>query len=106
MSFLGDDALQEVVELNSRPGVGGGRTPWPAGHVARPAGQHLASYQLNQVDNCYWDSYKYPTTDGIHTHHTLLVVLNLERFQFSSRRVGEALSGVESRVQSSLDLRK
>jgi hypothetical protein len=24
--------------------VGGGRTTWPAGHVARPVGHHLASY--------------------------------------------------------------
>jgi hypothetical protein len=41
VSFLGDDALQEVVEWNPRPGVSGERAPWPTGHVARPAGQHL-----------------------------------------------------------------
>jgi hypothetical protein len=44
MSFLSGDSLQEVVEWNSRPGVGGGRAPWPASNVARPAGQHLANY--------------------------------------------------------------
>jgi hypothetical protein len=52
MSFLGSDTIQEVVEWNLRPGVGGGRAPWPADHVARPAGQHLANYQHNQVGNC------------------------------------------------------
>jgi hypothetical protein len=52
VSFLGGDALQEAVEWNSRPGVGGGRSWWPAGHVARPAGQHLVNYRLNQVGNC------------------------------------------------------
>jgi hypothetical protein len=77
MRFLGGDALQKEVEWNPRLGVGGGHTPWPIGHVARPAGQHLASYRLNQVGNCSWDSYKYTLTDGIHTHHTLLVVLHL-----------------------------
>jgi hypothetical protein len=44
VSFLGGDALQEAVEWNTRPGVHGGRAPWPADHVARLAGQHLASY--------------------------------------------------------------
>jgi hypothetical protein len=77
VSFLGSDALQEVIEQNPRSGVGGGRTPWPPSHMARLAGQHLASYRLNQVSNCSWDSYKYPLSDGIHTHHTLLVVLQL-----------------------------
>jgi hypothetical protein len=67
MSFLGSDVVQEVVEWNPRPGISGGRTPWPIGHVARPAGQHLANYRLNQVGNCSWDSYKYPSADGIQT---------------------------------------
>jgi hypothetical protein len=30
VSFFGGDALQEVVEWNSRLGVGGGRDPWLA----------------------------------------------------------------------------
>jgi hypothetical protein len=38
------DAPQEVTEWNPRPRVGGGRAPWSASHVARPAGQHLAGY--------------------------------------------------------------
>jgi hypothetical protein len=70
MSFLAGDALQEAVEGNLRPRVGGGRAPWPAGYVARPAGQHLASYRLNQVGTCSWDSYKYPLPMEF-THTTL-----------------------------------
>jgi hypothetical protein len=44
LSFIGGDALQGVAEWNPRPGVGGGHAPCPVGHVARPVGQHLASY--------------------------------------------------------------
>jgi hypothetical protein len=36
-----------------------------------------------------------------HTHHTLLVVLHLLRFRFSSRSACEALSGVEASLRSS-----
>jgi hypothetical protein len=42
--WLHGDTLQEVVTGNPKPKVGGGRTPWPPGHVARPAGHHLVSY--------------------------------------------------------------
>jgi hypothetical protein len=77
MSFLGSDALQAVVEWNLRPGVSGGHAPWLAGLVARWTGQHLTNYRVNQVGNCSWDSYKYPPADGIHTLHTLHVVLHL-----------------------------
>jgi hypothetical protein len=45
MSFLGGESLQAAVEWNSRPEVGGGR-------MARPAGQHLVNFRLNQVGNC------------------------------------------------------
>jgi hypothetical protein len=44
MSFLGSDAIQEAGEWNLRLGVGGGHGPWPVGHVARPASQHLVNY--------------------------------------------------------------
>jgi hypothetical protein len=44
VSFLGSDTLQEAVEWNQRPGVGGGHASWLVGHVARPAGQHLVNY--------------------------------------------------------------
>jgi hypothetical protein len=77
VSFLGGDTLQEEVGWNPRPAVGGGHAPWLAGHVARPAGQHLARYRINQVSNFSWDTYKYPHANGIHTQHTLLVVLHL-----------------------------
>jgi hypothetical protein len=43
--------------------VGGGRTTWPAGHVAKPASQQLTSCRLNQVGNPSLDPYKYPSTD-------------------------------------------
>jgi hypothetical protein len=62
-SLLGD-TLQEAVEGNPKLKVGGGRTPWPANHVARPAGHHLVCYQLNQVGNPTLDPYKYPPTGG------------------------------------------
>jgi hypothetical protein len=48
-----------VVEKVSR-----GQTTWLAGHMARPAGHHLVSYQLNQVGNPSMDPYKYPSTGG------------------------------------------
>jgi hypothetical protein len=69
-SFLGGDTLQEAVEWNPRPSVGGGRALWSAGHVVRPAGQHLVKYRLNQVGNFSYDSHKYPPPDGIHTLHS------------------------------------
>jgi hypothetical protein len=50
-----------------------------AGHVARPVGQCLACYRLNQVSNSSWDSYKYPMpmefNTHIHTHHILEIPL-------------------------------
>jgi hypothetical protein len=68
--FPGGDALQESVEWNPKPGVSGGCTPWLAGYMARPASKHPVNYRLNQVNNCSWDSYKYPSADGIHTSHS------------------------------------
>jgi hypothetical protein len=49
--WLHGNTIQEVVEGNPMLKVGGGRTPWPAGHVARSAGHHLVCYRLNQVSN-------------------------------------------------------
>jgi hypothetical protein len=74
---LGSDALQETVIRNLRPTVRGGRATWSADHVARPAGQHLVCYRLNQVSNSSWDSYKYPPYRWNSTHHILHVVLHL-----------------------------
>jgi hypothetical protein len=44
---LCSDTLQEAVIGNPELKVGGGRAPWSPDDVARPAGHHLASYQLN-----------------------------------------------------------
>jgi hypothetical protein len=46
LGWLRGDTLQEAVEGNPKLKVGGGRTPWPAGHMARPAGHHLVCYRL------------------------------------------------------------
>jgi hypothetical protein len=54
--------------------VGGGQTKWPAGHVARPAGHHLVSYQLNQVGNPSLNPYKYPSTGGNQNAHHILEI--------------------------------
>jgi hypothetical protein len=99
LSFTGwlhGDTLQEVVTGNPKPKVGGGRTPWPLGHVARPANHHLVSYQHNQIGNPSLNPYKYLPYRWKSTHHILLVVLYLYRFRFSSSSAGEALSGVKS----------
>jgi hypothetical protein len=53
MGWLHGDTLQDVVEGNPKPKVGGGQSPWPAGH-------HLACYRLNQVGNPSLDPFKYP----------------------------------------------
>jgi hypothetical protein len=44
VGWLHDDTLQEVIEGNPKLKVSGGRTPWSACHVARPAGHQLACY--------------------------------------------------------------
>jgi hypothetical protein len=44
IGWLRGDTLQEALEGNPKLKVGGGRTPWPADHVARPTGHHLARY--------------------------------------------------------------
>jgi hypothetical protein len=64
MGWLRGDTLQEVLEGNPKLKVSGGQTPWPAGHVARPAGHHMACSRLNQVGNPSLDPYKYHPTDG------------------------------------------
>jgi hypothetical protein len=70
VGWLHGDTLQEVVTGNPKPKVDGGRTPWLPGHVARPTGHHLVSYQLNQVGNPSLDPYKYTPTGG--NQHTTL----------------------------------
>jgi hypothetical protein len=49
--------------------VGGGRTQWLAGHMARPADLHLVSYHLSQVGGAPLWVYKCPPTgESRHTH--------------------------------------
>jgi hypothetical protein len=64
MSFLGGDALQEVVEWNPRLGVGGGRDPWAVSHVARPADLIKSVIGPGTPINT-------PPADGIHTPHSI-----------------------------------
>jgi hypothetical protein len=61
--WLHGDTLQEAVEGNPKLKVGGGGTPWPAGH-------HLVCYRLNQVGNPSLDPYKYPLPVKIKATHT------------------------------------
>jgi hypothetical protein len=44
VGWLCGDTLQVAVEGNSKLKVGGGQTPWPAGHVARMVGHHMVCY--------------------------------------------------------------
>jgi hypothetical protein len=78
VSLLGGNTLQEAIEWNPRPGVNGGHAPWQASHAARPAGQHLASYRLNEVGNCSWESYKYPLPMEF-THTTLYLLFSTSK---------------------------
>jgi hypothetical protein len=45
-----DMCLHEKGKAMAVEKVGGGQTHWPASHVARPAGRHLVSYCLGQVN--------------------------------------------------------
>jgi hypothetical protein len=65
---------------NKESKVSGHQTWWPTNHVARPAGQHLACYQLNQVGNSSLDPYKYPPTDGIQDTTLYLLFSNCKGF--------------------------
>jgi hypothetical protein len=77
VGWLHGDILQEAVEGNPKLKVGGGRTPWPVGHVARLPDHHLVCYRLNQVGNTSLDPYKYPPTGGNQSNSHYLIVLHL-----------------------------
>jgi hypothetical protein len=69
-------SLHEMGNGKTVEKVDGGQTTRPASHVARPAGHHMANYQLNQVDNPSMEPYKYPSIGGNqNTHHVLEVPL-------------------------------
>jgi hypothetical protein len=44
MALLHGHGLKEVVTRNLKVEVSGSWTRWPANHMARPAGEHLACY--------------------------------------------------------------
>jgi hypothetical protein len=75
--------LQKKGKAKAVEKVGGSQITWSVSHVARPtdhvvrlAGNHLMSYQLNQVGNPSLDSYKYPSTGGNkNTYHILEIPL-------------------------------
>jgi hypothetical protein len=66
-----DTCLHDKGKAMAVEKVSGGQTHWPAGHVARPLGHHLASYRLSQVGGAPPWPYKYPDTgESRHTHTT------------------------------------
>jgi hypothetical protein len=86
--------------------VGGDREEWSASHVdGHPVIHQLQTDSIKSVEAPI-DLYIRILMIEFRTHHTILVVLHMQRFRFSSRSTGEALSGVQSRVESLLELRK
>jgi hypothetical protein len=68
--------LHEKGKAKALEKVSGGRTTYPAGHVARPAGHHLVSYRVNHFGNPSLDPCKYPSTGGNqNTQHILEIPL-------------------------------
>jgi hypothetical protein len=73
--WLCGDTLQEVVEGNPKLKVSGGRIPWPAGHVARPATTwHVTN--LTKLVTPHWTTINTPCR-WKSNQYTLPVVLNL-----------------------------
>jgi hypothetical protein len=72
-----DTCLHEKGKDKAVKKVGGGRTHWPASHVAWPPGHHLVSYHLDQVGGAPPRPYKYhpPTGGNQNTHHILEIPL-------------------------------
>jgi hypothetical protein len=61
--------LRGHVSTREEEGQGSGsRSTWPAAHVARPAGRHLATYRLGQVGGAPPWPYKYPPPVEIRIH--------------------------------------
>jgi hypothetical protein len=59
--WLHGATLQEAVEGDPKPKIGGGQTLWPAGQVARLAGHHLA---------CPWTPINTSLSVKINAKHT------------------------------------
>jgi hypothetical protein len=81
--------------------VSGGWSTRPAIHVAWMPALHLAPNRPLQASEGPIHPYKLPPHGESH-----FVVLHMQRLWFSSSSAGEALSGVESRVESLLELQK
>jgi hypothetical protein len=74
-NFL-DTCLHQKGKAMAVEKVGGGRTHWSGGQVARLAGCHLVSYCLSQVGGAPPWLYKYPpTSESRHRHHILEIPL-------------------------------
>jgi hypothetical protein len=77
--------LRGHVSTREEEGQGGEERRWkpfhPAGHVARPADHHLASYRIGQVGGAPPRRYKYPSTGrNQNTHH--IFEIPLAKLQF------------------------
>jgi hypothetical protein len=68
--LLHGHALEEGVTRKPKLEVGGSQTRWPVSHVARPIGQQLECYGLNQVGNTSFDPYKYALLMEFNTPHS------------------------------------
>jgi hypothetical protein len=94
---LVDTSLHRFTRNDPRSEGSGGQEEWPASSPFAPnqpcqvgGGSPLPLYR--------------PPYGWRLSSSTLHVVLHLQRFQFSSSSTGEGLSGVESRVEHSLEL--
>jgi hypothetical protein len=84
---------------------GGGRKEWTVGHVDGQPAIHLLQADLaKSVETPLYPYTSPPMAEDATTHSTCSSPLVI--VQFSSSSTGEALSGVESRVEFSLELQK
>jgi hypothetical protein len=74
-------SLHEKGKAKTVEKVGGGQTTWLTGHMARPTGHHLASYQLNQVVTPPWTPINTSLPVEIRTHTTFWI-FHLEKLPF------------------------
>jgi hypothetical protein len=65
-----DTCLHEKGKDKAVKKVGGGRTHWPASHIAWPPGHHLVSYHLDQVGGAPPRPYKYHPPYRWKSEHT------------------------------------
>jgi hypothetical protein len=99
-------APKSVYKSISCSKVSGDWEEWPTGNVDGCSTVHQLQTDSIKSVEAPLNLYIRILTVEFRTHYTILVVLHLQKCQFSSRSRGEALSGVESRVESSLELLK